>query len=296
MSRKNMIIKGIISVAMVLVIVVTACKGLGSNGKDSSGKTKTSVTVSSVETGTTVSTEGQKTETSVNTDGSDQDKGYGSLAELFKATDPEWNASDAYTEAVAAYDALLPEIIAKGEYLGSSYGPNFLAAYIDGDNVPELLVSYGDFHPCGICVYCYDPREKEVCYLGEYGIYGQMSYEPKAGHIHSSTGGQGLFAVFRTDIDGSRVSLGDVFISDGTGFRYEGVITYSDVPVPEGMDGSHESMDEFGTDWMDVTDLHGEISDPNVSVGENGSDTDKEEVVTIDVNFDEMFPLNWEQR
>ena len=290
--------KYILFAAAALVLAATICGGKG-NVKENEDKHEGLVImcpdepeITVKEPDTSVMSAGSLTEPALKADESVKDSGYDSIAELFKATDPEWNESETYTEAVAAYDALLPELLTKGDYLDVSR-PHFIAAYIDKDDTPELLVSYGSFHPCGVCVYHFDPHEKEVCYLGEYGIYGQITYEHKAGHLDSSTGGKGFYTHFRTDIDGSNVTLGNVTISDGTGLRFDGFITYTDVPVPEGIDGSHESMDEYGTDWINAPDLQGEYRsiDDLLANMESGTEPEEDNTNIIEVVYETVFAI-----
>lgn len=65
----------------------------------------------------------------------------------------------------------------------------FCLVYIDGDDIPELLVMKDDSHAAGVWVYTYyGGRMIEV---GEFGSFGYMQYLEKEGRIFSAFTGQG---------------------------------------------------------------------------------------------------------
>ncbi|MBP5254860.1 MAG: hypothetical protein J6Z23_05705, partial [Lachnospiraceae bacterium] len=97
---------------------------------------------------------------------------YSSIAQLFRETDPDWSESEAYTDAVLAYEMLVPGILDVWRNDSQLLEPHFAAAYIDADNVPEMLVSYGDFHLGSITIYGYDNVKQETFHAGDYGSFG----------------------------------------------------------------------------------------------------------------------------
>ena len=58
----------------------------------------------------------------------------------------------------------------------------FRLAYIDDDDVPELLIMEDDFHGAGVrvCTYYHD----ELVEIGEFGSMGNMFYAERQGEIN----------------------------------------------------------------------------------------------------------------
>lgn len=59
--------------------------------------------------------------------------------------------------------------------------PGFALTYLDGDDVPELVVIEGYAHACGAAVYAFE--KGEVVSVGVYGQYGAMGYREKEGIV-----------------------------------------------------------------------------------------------------------------
>ena len=84
--------------------------------------------------------------------------------------------------------------------------PGFALIYLDGDDVPELLVIEGWAHASGVSVYTYE--EGAVVSVGVYGQYGAMGYREKEGIIFDDydTGCSSIYSsVYQ--IDGSKETL-----------------------------------------------------------------------------------------
>ncbi len=200
----------------------------------------------------------------------DKDRGDGSVKELFKMADPERNDSETYNEAMDAYDRNLNDIFKRQKEMGISAQPHFQAAYIDGDDIPELLVSYGDFHSSGICVYRYDPETGEVSYLGEFGSFGGFSYRYKSGIMESTYGNHGYYMTYVSGINGNSVVLKDVWLIDGSGIRNTEEQYYHGFLVPDGIYGSRESFANTGSDEL------------SVNIDPDGYNVSKEELNSIE--------------
>lgn len=72
----------------------------------------------------------------------------------------------------------------------SDFGdPRFCLAYIDSDNIPELLISVDGSHAGSVCVYTYyNDKAKEVGYYGEYGT---ITFAERENRIYSGYAGMG---------------------------------------------------------------------------------------------------------
>ena len=65
---------------------------------------------------------------------------------------------------------------------------------IDGNTLPEVLVSEGSEHDNKVKVYTYNPSDGEVVSVGEYGCYGQASFAAGIGIMREYVdGSDGLF-------------------------------------------------------------------------------------------------------
>lgn len=96
----------------------------------------------------------------------------GELAELEEPIyleKPRWQ--EAYAEVARNYQANLNGLQAK-----------FGLAYIDKDDIPELILDSGDGHICKVTLYTY--YNKQPVLLGEnYGDFGVIGYTPRTGTI-----------------------------------------------------------------------------------------------------------------
>ena len=84
-------------------------------------------------------------------------------------------------------------IKAYADYLRTGYSGNtFALAYIDNDDIPELVMSEGYFHAAAsvICTY----KDGKVVELGYFGDYGYASFAPHTGMIWKSVSINGGYA------------------------------------------------------------------------------------------------------
>ena len=82
-------------------------------------------------------------------------------------------------EVLEGYAAFLAEYELHRMGNNSEEVPVFSLIYLDGDDVPELVVIEGIAHACGGYVYTFE--EGEVISVGEYGQYGILHYREKEG-------------------------------------------------------------------------------------------------------------------
>lgn len=97
--------------------------------------------------------------------------------ETTTAAETEKPVSNAWKKA---YREKAKEIIASGEYPGT---PMFGLYYIDGDDVPELVISCGGFHFGGVFIYSYI-NDELVTVADSIGSGGGIDYVPGKGIIH----------------------------------------------------------------------------------------------------------------
>ena len=177
----------------------------------------------------------------------DIQKKYDSFSDLCKELDLNWNESTEYQNAIFAYDAEVKKIYINSNEDEISSEPHFSYSYIDQDDIPELLVSYGDYHPDGICVYKYDQNMNKVVYLGEYGSFGCFIYFYKHSLIESYYGNMGYYSYYVSRIcNDNTINLFDYWIVDGSGLKNDSTIYYHGYnlsPEATGINGSRESFE-----------------------------------------------------
>ncbi|MCH5280154.1 MAG: hypothetical protein J1E61_01700 [Lachnospiraceae bacterium] len=84
--------------------------------------------------------------------------------------------------------------------------PRFNLAYIDEDDIPELIIMDDDFHAASGDVYMY--YEGEVVFIHSYGTYGGFPFVTKGNYIMSGGTGMGeAYASYHKIEDGKDVSL-----------------------------------------------------------------------------------------
>lgn len=84
--------------------------------------------------------------------------------------------------------------------------PRFNLAYIDEDDIPELIIMDDDFHAASGDVYMY--YEGEVVFIHSYGQYGGFPFVTKGNYIMSGFSGMGEeYASYHKIEDGKDVSL-----------------------------------------------------------------------------------------
>ena len=198
-------------------------------------------------------------ETQDNTREQIRERNYATVEEMFRETDTYWNSSDEYTSAVVSYNELYSDIINSNTNL-EIYAPHIASAYIDGDDIPEFLVSYGNNHVCGVCVYRYEEDDGKALYIGEFGSFGCMGYYERTSLIECYYGNCDCFTYYLSEINNSGVNLRDSWLIDGSGLVTEELRYYHGYVVPDIYDGSREAFarnnaSEFYLNF-DVNDNH----------------------------------------
>lgn len=100
-------------------------------------------------------------------------------------TDP---VPKAYVDLINGLD--YPEGYTDYPYLNYS---RFVFGYINDDDVPELLLGYGDAHADGVWVYSYDPQTDTIHEWGDFSSFGNLSYYERQGIVASQYGGMGFW-------------------------------------------------------------------------------------------------------
>ena len=94
-------------------------------------------------------------------------------------------------KAYQAYGRYLRECCEEDNYTRDNI--KYTLAFIDNDNIPEMVVSLGNSHATGVKVFFYDPEEAKVVDTGEvYGENGGIYYYPKQSCILDYHFGQGV--------------------------------------------------------------------------------------------------------
>lgn len=110
----------------------------------------------------------------------------------------------------------------------------FRLAYIDGDEIPELLIMEDYIHPCGVKVYTY--YNGRIIEVGEFGSIGTMRYAEKKGMIYSGfyNMGEGYSDYFKLE-KGVLEQVCALYHLDGDAFLepIESYYEIDDVPVSE---------------------------------------------------------------
>ena len=114
--------------------------------------------------------------------------------------------------------------------------------YINGDNIPELFVTYGTRHDEGVCIYTYDPAADKAIYVGEFSSYGQCMYMEKKNRIQSTYGNNGYFLVTVSSIEDGKAKLVGTALSDASGVRNDSEIFYYNFDVPDWEDGTRDAF------------------------------------------------------
>lgn len=73
----------------------------------------------------------------------------------------------------------------------STQDAKFCLCYVDSDDIPELIVSTGDFHAA--CCYLFTYSNGKAANLGPFGTFGTIQYIEKKGIIVDSLGNNGYF-------------------------------------------------------------------------------------------------------
>lgn len=215
---------------------------------------------------------------------------FDSVTELFRQTDPEWNESEEYQKVVKAYTDKLPQLLEPHEK-NEGENPRFQVAYIDNDDIPELLISYGSYHVLGVNIYTYDSESGRIAGLGEFGEFGNFSYGHKSGKLRTCYGGQGYFTTYISEKIGCSVVLRDVWIEDGSFVRIEEMQYFHGFPTKDGINGSIDSFEMADDEDLPYeTLLQYAVSEEEInSLEENWSGVSKDKIVRV--HYDDMYKL-----
>ena len=121
-------------------------------------------------------------------------------------TEAEIKEDISYESWQEAYEDFL--LSYQPEHVGSASKeePHFNLAYVDEDDIPELIIIDGLAHGHGGNVYTW--YEGKVVYIGLYGQYGGFSYLDKENLIHHAYDGAGVdYSGFYKIEDGSETEL-----------------------------------------------------------------------------------------
>lgn len=111
-------------------------------------------------------------------------------------------------EVLEGYGMFLADYMSRRKGSDNGNGeevPGFALTYLDGDDVPELIVIEGYAHACGAAFYTFE--QGEVIPIGVYGQYGAVGFQEKNGIVFDDydTGGNTYSNVYR--IEGSRAAV-----------------------------------------------------------------------------------------
>ncbi len=229
-------------------------------------------------------------------DGLDDQVDY--LSEFFRENDSRWNDSTAYNSAVSAYNSVLNDIFQISEEKDFSAQPRFMTAYIDEDDLPELLVAYGDFHSEGVSVYRYEVSLDEVFYVGTFGSFGSMQYYEGTSIIVSYYGNMGAYSYYASKINkDNTVSLMDLWYIDGSGFSSEEIVYYHGFDLKEeGLD-INGTKDMFSLLGLNELYIYGNINETTI-ISENEFLDGPNNWLNVDINhavdvcYDSMYSIN----
>ena len=91
---------------------------------------------------------------------------------------------------IKAYKGVLLDL-KKADVELTTQEAKFCLCYIDGDDIPELVVSTGDFHAAGCYVFTFS--NGKAVNLGPFGSFGVIQYIEKSGVIIDNLGNNGYF-------------------------------------------------------------------------------------------------------
>ncbi len=103
----------------------------------------------------------------------------------------------------------------------------FELAYIDEDEIPELLLCQGNSHIDGIVIYGYDSQKDEMVKVDSFSSFGRLYYAPYENMVESSYGNHGYYTHIFTKIqEDFTVIVADALLSDGGMNESGGVLYY----------------------------------------------------------------------
>lgn len=128
------------------------------------------------------------------------------------------------------YANAMKDFLRNQEYASDFHNPGqvrFELAYIDEDDVPELLLCEGTGHIDGIVIYKYNPDTERMEMVDSFSSFGRFGYAPRLNIVKSSYGNHGYFAFVFTKIEKDfTVTVTDALSEDGGGVHSEEIRYY----------------------------------------------------------------------
>lgn len=153
------------------------------------------------------------------------------------------------SEVLDGYAAFLTEYAAEQKESVGEQTSVFTLIFLDGDEVPELVVMNGDAHLCDAFVYRFE--EGGTVPVGSYGQYGTLFYREKEGIILDSydSFGDGYDYVYQ--IEGNQVTLLQSFSERAETSETEGEWLGS-VYMVDGKEVSWEQYQKVQNEWYEA--------------------------------------------
>lgn len=125
-------------------------------------------------------------------------------------------------------------------------------AYIDEDDVPELLLAEGNGHVNRVAVYRYNEKNDKVEFLASFSSFGSLKYVPKGNIIISQYGNHGYYFNVYSEINDASVRLKDIFLSNAGGMESK---YYHGFPVSEKFTGGFDKPNTPDDDlvYLEIT-------------------------------------------
>lgn len=152
-------------------------------------------------------------------------------------------------EALAAYGDFLESYAEQWENTDKEGTPGFALIYLDNDDTPELVITDGEVKAlCGVNIYTYE--QGEIVYIGEYGYYGCMYYQEKAGIVFEDYGHGSNACCSVHQIEGTKDTLIQSFSKRLEYTEGAEAITYTYMVGDNKV--SEEQYEEARLRWSDV--------------------------------------------
>lgn len=112
----------------------------------------------------------------------------------------------------------------------------YYMAYINGDDIPEMLIADDDIHPSQITIYAYDENHDKIYYLGSVGSTATLYYYPKENCVSCSYGSNGYFVAVSYSIVDGKLKADKVYAKNENNGKYYGGIKSSENLENESLD------------------------------------------------------------
>ena len=222
---------------------------------------------------------------------------YKSISDFCINVDPNRSEGTAYQEAIAAYDKAIgqdTESWLRENDLADSFDVMRMAiAYIDPDDIPEILVCFSNHTITGMHIFTYLPGQKEVVHIGCFSSSGAICYLEKGNVILSQYGNQGYYRLYRSRIskDGTP-ELIDTELWDGTGNKHDDIAIYRNFPIPQELqgllDGSREGFARIQEKGLSA---NFDIGEEYRVANDNADEPESDQGNYIEVRYDKMFQV-----